>query len=409
MTVSANIKRHDRSSQAQDRTMLAAGTIAGAAIGAWLGRRIHDFARTERPAGMIDWERARAIALNMNRGHALTAAERDHLNRYYGELVDRCIPIVAEYTGTNLPTQPERTYAFDRIDWIHANLEGFQRMFAPIEQLDQQRSSTTFAARLWGGVNQAVLSYEIGLLLGYLARRVLGQYDLALLGREPVTTGKLYYVEPNIRSIEHSLRLPRDDFRMWLALHETTHAFEFEAYPWVRVYFNDLLERYMEFMKEDAEQLKQGMRGLKVFVERARRRPAEQSSWMEALMSPDQRQLFLSMQALMCVVEGYSNHVMNAVGRNLLANYELISRRFEERQRQRTPAEQLFARLTGLDVKMEQYRAGERFIDEIVRLGGSDAMRRIWESPASVPTMDEIRDPSRWLTRVQGGVAPAAV
>jgi uncharacterized protein (DUF2342 family) len=100
---------------------------------------------------------------------------------------------------------------------------------------------------------------------------------------------------------------------------------------------------------------------------------------------------------------------MNAVGRNLLANYELISRRFEERQRQRTPAEQLFARLTGLDVKMEQYRAGERFIDEIVRLGGSDAMRRIWESPASVPTMDEIRDPSRWLTRVQCGVASAAV
>lgn len=400
MNLSTNPPRYDRSTHVQDRTKLAAGTIAGAALGAWAGRRIHDFARTERPTGMIDWDRARTTALTMNRGHALTATERDQLNHYYGALVERCIPIVAEYTGTELPSQPERTYAFDRVDWINANLEGFQRMFAPIEQLDQQRPNSSFASRLWGGVNQAVLSYEIGLLLGYLARRVLGQYDLALLGREPVSAGKLYYVEPNIRSIEHSLRLPKEDFRMWLALHETTHAFEFEAYPWVRIYFNDLLGRYMEFMKEDAEQLKQGMRGLKTFVDRARRRQGDQTSWMESLMSPDQRALFIEMQALMCVVEGYSNHVMNAVGRDLLKNYELISRRFEERQRQRTPAEQLFARLTGLDVKMEQYRAGQRFVDEIVRLGGRDAMQRIWESPASVPTMDEIRDPGLWVARV---------
>ena len=389
--------------------MLAAGTVAGAALGVWLGRRVHDFAQADRPAGMIDWERARTTALNMNRGHALTATERDYLNRYYGELVNRCVPIVADYTGSTLPTQTERTFAFDRVDWINANLEGFQRMFAPIEQLDNIQSSNSVAARLWGGVNQTVLSYEIGLLLGYLARRVLGQYDLAILGREPVSTGKLYYVEPNIRSIEHSLGLPKDDFRMWLALHETTHAFEFEAYPWVRTYFNDLLGRYMEFMKEDAEQLKQGMRGLKVFAARARHRRPGQSSWMEALMSPAQRELFLKMQALMCVVEGYSNHVMNAVGRDLLQNYELISRRFEERQRQRTPAEQLFARLTGLDVKMEQYRAGERFIDEVGRLGGADAMRRVWESPDTLPTMDEIREPSRWVQRVQSAASPVAV
>ncbi len=386
--------------------MLAAGTIAGAAVGAWVGRRLHDFAHKERPIGMIDCDRARSTALAMNRGHALTATERTELNRYYGELVDRCIPIVAEYTGTQLPTQVNRTFAFDRVDWINANLEAFQRMFAPIEHLDLRRPAESFAGRLLGGVNQSVLSYEIGLLLGYLARRVLGQYDLALLGREPVSTGKLYYVEPNIRAIEHNLRLPRDDFRMWLALHETTHAFEFEAYPWVRGYFNSLLERYMEFMKEDAEHLKRGARGVRVFLDRARQRASRDGSWIEALMSPPQRALFLEMQALMCVVEGYSNHVMNAVGRELLENYELISRRFEERQRQRTPAEQLFARLTGLNVKLEQYRAGERFIDEIVRLGGHPAMHAIWQSPANVPTMDEIREPHRWLERIRRDSTP---
>jgi len=233
-----------------------------------------------------------------------------------------------------------------------------------------------------------------------LARRVLGQYDLALLGREPVTTGQLYYVEPNIQYVERALNLPGDEFRMWLALHETTHAFEFEAYPWVRGYFNGLLEQYFEFLRQDVDQLKQGMRGIKLYVERARQREAADSSWIEALMAPEQRVLFAQMQALMCVVEGYSNHVMNAVGRDLLPNYAGIARKFELRQRQRGFAEQLFARLTGLDMKLEQYRLGERFIDAVVERHGHEMAKRIWDGPAWLPTMTEIRRPDLWIARV---------
>ena len=197
------------------------------------------------------------------------------------------------------------------------------------------------------------------------------------------------------------LGLPKEDFRMWLALHETTHAFEFEGHPWVREHFNSLLERYMVFMKQDAEHLKQGIQGLKMFADRVRRRGDTQGSWIEALMNDDQRALFNEMQAMMCVVEGYSNHVMNAVGKTLLPNYEFISRKFEERQRQRTQSEQLFARLTGLNVKMEQYRQGERFIDEIVALRSHDVARRVWDGPQFLPTMEEIRTPSQWIERIE--------
>src|SRR6478752_4876188 len=237
----------------RDRRVVAVGAVAGAALGAWAGQRLRSFAHEERPQGMIDGERARSTALNMNRGQTLTSVERERLDQYYGDLVARCIPIVSGYTDARLPASEQRTFAFDRVDWINANLDGFKRMFAPIEEMDTSRPGANVATRLWGGVNQSVLSYEVGLLLGYLARRVLGQYDLALLGREPVGAGKLYYVEPNIRFLEHTLKLPREDFRMWLALHETTHAFEFEAHPWVRIQFNALLERYMEFMKQDVE------------------------------------------------------------------------------------------------------------------------------------------------------------
>jgi putative hydrolase len=122
---------------------------------------------------------------------------------------------------------------------------------------------------------------------------------------------------------------------------------------------------------------------------------------MEAFMNSEQRALFNEMQAMMCVVEGYSNHVMNAVGKDLLANYEEISRKFEERQSQRSQSEQLFAKLTGLNVKMEQYRAGERFIDEIVRHRDHAMASRVWEAPEFLPTMPEIRQPELWLKRIE--------
>src|SRR5690606_10934911 len=148
--------------------------------------------------------------------------------------------------------------------------------------------------------------------------------------------GKLYFVEPNIRATEQMLKLPKDEFRMWLALHETTHAIEFEAHPWLRDYFNGMLYSYFEFVRQDAEELrKRGVQGLGIFVERIRNRRTD-GAWMEALMTQDQRRIYDQMQATMCIIEGYSNHVMNAVGKDLLPSYEHISRRFAVRQQQRT-------------------------------------------------------------------------
>jgi coenzyme F420 biosynthesis associated uncharacterized protein len=221
-----------------------------------------------------------------------------------------------------------------------------------------------------------------------------------LLGREPVSEGKLYYVEPNIRALEQALGLPAEEFRMWLALHETTHVFEFEANPWVRNHFNHLLEQYFEFLRQDVSYLKQGMRGMRTLVERARANRDGNMNWIEAIMTPEQRALFHQMQATMCMVEGYSNHVMNAVGRTLLPNFDLISKKFETRQQQRNTASKIFARLTGLDLKMEQYRLGEAFIDIVVEKRGHDVAKQIWDGPGSLPTVEEIRDPEAWLARV---------
>ena len=384
------------------RPLVAAGLVAGAAAGAWVGRRVLPKSIETVSRSMIDWEQARSIAVSMNRGETMTAPRRVELDAHYRDLVAQCLPLVGQYTGDHLEFGPERTFAFDRVDWINANITSFQALFAPIESIYQEEGGErSVAAVALAGLNRRVISGELGLLLGYLARRVLGQYDLALLGREPVSVGKLYYVEPNIQATAKMLDLPMDDFRMWLALHETTHAFEFEAHPWVRVHFNELLESYMGFLKQDAEALKQGLRGLKVFAQRAQSRERGDASWIEAVMSPDQRVIFNRMQALMCVIEGYSNHVMNAVGHDLLPSYDRIAARFEQRQRQRTAAEQLFAKLIGLDLKLEQYRLGEAFVNHVVRARGVAIITTLWSGTEAVPSMAEIRDPDQWLSRME--------
>ena len=265
----------DRTRRGPDRRILAAGVLLAAAAGAWVGQRLQEPSRiqaTESPP-LIDWRTARDIAVTMSRDEALSMADRRKLDAEYRALVARCVPIVSEYTGDHLPDAPERTFAFDRVDWVNANIDAFERMFAPLEGLSLlgDAASRSIAGQMFGTLNQKVLSAEVGLLLGYLARKVLGQYDLTLLGREPLGPGRLYYVEPNITAAERTLGLPREEFRMWLALHETTHAFEFEAHPWLRDHFNTMLERYFGFLREDAVNLRsQGLSGLRLYVDRVR-------------------------------------------------------------------------------------------------------------------------------------------
>lgn len=407
-----------------DRRLLAAGAVAGFALGAATGTVLRKSRRdapatsplTSGPDGalvvdmpidddnrLIDWDAARALAIRMNQQEMLEPDERERLDSYYRSLVDRCFPVVQAYTGIQLAGTSERTFTFDRADWVGANITAFQHLLQPVEQLAANQRAQ--GRNLATGLNRRLASAEVGLLLGYLARRVLGQYDLALLGREPLEGGKLYYVEPNIRQIEATLGLPRNDFRMWLALHETTHVFQFEGVPWVAGYFNGLLTEYLGTVQHDAQLLTSGLSGVRAVLGRTRDRDAG-TSWVEAVMSRDQRAIFARLQALMCMIEGYSNHVMNAVGRELLPTYDTISRRFEQRKTRKSPVDELFARLTGLRLKMEQYRLGEEFIAAVVLERGHDVARRVWEGPGFLPDMEEIRDHRRWLNRIDAMSGP---
>ncbi len=385
-------------------TKLAAGVglATAAAFGAaWANARSRAVQRSG-PLSLIDWQRVRELAERMNPQDGATAEWRNKWNAYYGELVGRAVPLIEEYTHTPFPRNLNTVNAVSRIEWVDANIASFQQLFEPIERLNQDaaRRSSPVGQAVMGSVNQLLVSGELGLLLGYLARRVLGQYDLSLLGKEVVTTGRVYFVEPNINGVCQALNIQGDEFRLWIALHETTHAFEFESHPWVRQHFNAILERYFSYITEDLSNMQRNG-GLNGFVQRIRNNGEQGGAWLERIMTPEQRVLFNELQALMSIVEGYSNHIMNAVGSKLMPSYEQIKERVERRQKDRSIADKIFMRITGLGLKMEQYRLGEIFVDAVVAKKGIDFANLMWEKAEYIPTLDEVKAPDLWVARME--------
>jgi coenzyme F420 biosynthesis associated uncharacterized protein len=244
--------------------------------------------------------------------------------------------------------------------------------------------------------NRFVTTRQLGFLLGFMGQKVLGQYDLALLSAEQ-TPGRLLFVEENIRSTARALNVPLGPFRTWIALHETTHAFEFEAHPWLRPYLAERLERQLALFSRDASSLgREALRGLG----RALRGEGSGEHWMERLMGDEQRRLFRETQAVMSLLEGFSDYVMDEVGRDLVPDVEKISARFHERRERRSPFERAILRITGMDLKLEQYKKGERFVRAIAGARGQEALQRLWSGPEALPQPGEIEEPQRWLARM---------
>lgn len=385
------------------RASLGRGLLVGAGAAAlWAIARY--YGRTTE-AKLIDWDWVTRVAERASGPDgALSVAEKAALQPAYELLVRDLEEPIAAYTATRLPLGETAIQVMDRRDWIRANAANFRELFQPIEDFYRESQSRDGLDLLGlGVVGRATLSFQIGLLLGYLARRVLGQYDVSLLGREPLSPGKLYFVEPNIRLLQRSFGVPGDELRRWIALHEATHAHEFEVHPWVRAYLKRTLQGYLQLVVEDLRGSSGGLAG--AMFSRLWENVRAGRNLVDALMTPQQRHYVSRLQALMSLAEGYSNHVMNVVGRRVLPHFEQIRARVEARQRQRSPAEDLFLRLTGLKLKLEQYALGEAFVDRVVAERGVAFVNLAWERAEHLPAEDEIRHPDRWVARMEAAVA----
>jgi len=382
-------------------TELAAAFLIGAIAGV-----AQNAARRRAPREMIDWDRVYQIGSMLSGGGLalhLTRTQREECEAHFRDLIERVAPRMVDYLGSGVGDTfafTTRAEALDRGNWIEANIGSFGAVFEPVEEVLRKRTGD----RLSSPLNQQTSSVVLGILLGFLSRRVLGQYDPALLGKEAVTSGRLYFVVPNLEHARRQMGLPKDQFETWVVFHELTHSWQFEAHPWLREFMN---ERVRELLVSASDKLLQFDAGellrLAMSGELDLRQPHKV---LTGLMTAQQRQIFDQLQALMSLLEGFSNHVMDALGPDMLPDYELIARQFEARQERKSQAERLFVKLTGLEMKLEQYRIGERFVEHVVRERGIGFMNRAWEGPQNLPSLREIYDPEEWVTRLSGVPSP---
>lgn len=336
------------------------------------------------PGRLIDWDdiRRRAKA-RLGTGGTLTAARRSAAERKYAALSAEVQPTLLEVVG-GLPdgvTLPAFE-ALDRSSWIDTNVRIMARTLDPVLSQNLVPNNRLVDAGRIG------LDRYVALILSFLSHKVLGQYDPQLLGREEIEPPALYLVEPNIAAWEAEADLPGDDLRRWLILHELTHAWQFAANPWLREHLNGMLEKVLGTMARRDLNTVSRIFGLAVGL-------------------PEQWAVVRRMQSTMIVVEGYGNFVMNRVGRRLLPSFDRLEQAYRRRTGSRSALEILFLKLTGLDLKMQQYSRGEAFCQAVFDRWGMEGLNRVWESADHMPTADEVENPEAWWRRV-GGLASAA-
>jgi coenzyme F420 biosynthesis associated uncharacterized protein len=375
-----------------------------------LGRGIRNAMRAPSD-GLISWDHVREIAFATLELQGEKPADiGDEMNAAYQQMLLEAQEQVAEYTKLVVSGLPESVEVFGQREWIDANIVSFRFLFDPIseryvsmlEELEAEQGVRT--GRSAQKVARTLLSVQVGIIIGYLSRNVLGQFDLSL--PEPEKGGKLYVVEPNVRRIVGELGLEPMEFRRWITLHEVTHSFEFHSNTWLRPFMMSSMQDYLNSIN---------WKGLAKpdFFRKMRRSGVGEGDALNAgglislVMTPEQRAILARLQAVMSVLEGYSNHVMDGVGKELLSSYEEMKARFERRRETKSGAEKLFQRLIGLNLKLEQYKIGQKFVDAVVASEGLDFMNHVWESSERMPTLDEINNPQAWIARVKSGGPPA--
>jgi coenzyme F420 biosynthesis associated uncharacterized protein len=350
---------------------------------------------------MVDWTLARQVArfaagtgsapaLEQPDFAAHVAATEGHLRKYTGlEPVD--------------PLPPPETV--DRSEWAELNVNSLASMLGPVTDRLGSRfeGAGAFAGPLRAAAG-ATVAAEVGLVIGYMSQRVLGQYELSLL--EPERPTRLLFVEPNLARAVRDLDVDADSFLGWIVLHELTHALQFAGVPWLRDHLGSLMREYLATVEVRIERGSAG--GLPSLPNPAKLIETFREGGLIALVqSPEQRRIMEQVQATMSVIEGYSEHVMDAVGEDVLPSYEGLRDAMERRRKSRSAPERVLQRLLGFEMKMRQYEHGKQFCDAVVAGHGIAVLNRVWESPESLPSPSELSDADAWATRVTATPAAA--
>jgi coenzyme F420 biosynthesis associated uncharacterized protein len=355
-------------------------SVGRAAIyGGLVGLATAAVAEAVRPRGgttlLVDWDSVQRIARTRldsptSSKPALAAATKGY--RAMAAQLER--PLLEFVGGLPKGAALPMFDAVDRAGWLDLNLLILRRAIDPVLEAGRVPSSLIVE------VGRAGVDQYVAFMLAFLGKRVLGQYDPHLLAAEPIGAEGLYLVEPNLEDWARRANLPDEDLRRWLILHEMTHAWQFAAHPWLRPH------------------MEQSMRVLLDSVTKNGAPVARFAAFAGVL--PAQWKVMRQIQGTMSVIEGYSNLVMNELGGRLLPEFKTLEAAYRERSSGKSALEVLIWKLTGLDLKLQQYKRGEAFCRAVFDQHGMKVLNHVWQGPDKMPRLDELGAPDRWYRRV---------
>jgi coenzyme F420 biosynthesis associated uncharacterized protein len=361
-------------------------------------------------ADPVAWDLAERVAIRVARREPLEDSYLyARLEPDFEELTAQAEALVEAETGLRSLAGPARARVTDRQGWVSANVQSFQRLLRPVtERLGAALDSPAGVGPLrvnaqLAKVSRGVAGTQVGLLLGWMSTRVLGQYDQLIIEDEhPEDQDIVYYVGPNILALEKRFAFPPREFRLWLALHEVTHRMQFTGVPWMRAHFLSLVESTLAGVDPDPKRLLDSLRRAADQV-RHGQNPFDDGGLLVLLAGPEQYEAIQQVTGLMSLLEGHGDVTMDRAGADRIPSADRFSRVLRQRRKQRGPAK-VFSTLIGLDAKLRQYEEGERFIAAVEAEGGPELLNNVWRGPLWLPSMAEIRDPARWTSRISAGV-----
>jgi coenzyme F420 biosynthesis associated uncharacterized protein len=348
---------------------------------------------------LIDWRFAAATAKRLV--PAGPQVDREQAHAVVAQL--RELAMVAEdhvkaFTRLDPGDDAGAVVVVDRPGWVSANIDGFRVILEPV--IDRLVAKRRLPSPLALTVGSRVTGAELGSILAYLATKVLGQYEIFL--PEGQGTGRLTLVAPNIVATERSLGVDPRDFRLWVCLHEMAHRLQFTAVPWLRDHLQAEITAYVDAIDLDPMSLLRRLGQLLGAAVGRSKEGERPTSLIEIVQSPAQRAVLDRITAVMSLLEGHAEYVMDAVGPDVVPTVADIRARFDRRRHDISPFDRVVRQVLGLDAKMRQYSEGSAFVRAVAERVGVDGLNTVWRSPETLPTRAEIHDPDAWVRRVVG-------
>ena len=346
-------------------------------------------------ADYIDWRFAAASGRRLSpAGPRLSEAEITEVVAELRDAAQRAHAPVAHTAGLVSDVEYGPVHVVDRGTWVDVNVASMKGMLSPVVD---KITSRRLAHPVTRAVTAKTSGGELGGLLAYLSNKVLGQYDIA-----PGGTPSLLLVAPNVVDVERELDVDPHDFRLWVCLHEETHRVQFTAVPWLREHVISQAQALAVDMaptpEEFAQRLGQAAKKLPDVLK------AGSMGLTELFLTPEHRARMAELTAVMSLLEGHADVVMDDVGPQVVPSVATIRERFSQRRGQVGNVDRLLRRLLGMEAKMQQYRDGAAFVRTVHDKVGIDGFNAIWTSPETLPRAAEIARPQLWVERVHGSL-----